>query len=98
MLSPQNMPGKCRILLKKCNGRCVGGGPNKGLFEGYLGVKYFTWKNESTNLHVRNFPCASRRRHIPTFGRFCPKIIFCRKLSEMMFFKVIGRSWKGLET
>ena len=49
-------------------------------------------------LHVRNLARARRRRrHIPTFGRFCPKKIFCRKLSEMMF-KVIGRSCKGLET
>ena len=52
----------------------------------YLGGK----KNESMMLHVRNFQHAPRR-HISTFGRFCPKIVFCIKLSEIMFW-VKGRA------
>ena len=40
----------------------------------------YTGNVELTTLHMRNFAREHRRRrHIPTFGRFCPKKFFCRK-------------------
>ena len=55
------------------------------IFKRYLGLLYCTWKNDSTKLLVRNFARPRRRRHIPAFGRFCPKIIFCRKFRNVVF-------------
>ena len=50
------------------------------LLETYIIFKIFDDVARAWRARARH-----RRHHIPTFGRFCRKNIFCRKLSEIMF-------------